>query len=112
MTVIIGGYSATIFTNVLLLWATGTMNKWLILPWIVIYSILIFALICSAPMIVIWFVWLKPDPIWSLLAFGPLLVASLLIYTYVQVMKFLGMICNDQVQKILIPDPAAQEGEL
>ena len=102
MTVIIGGYSTAIFTNVLLMWATGTGNKWLILPWIVYYILLIFALLCSAPMIIIWFVWLRPAPIWALLSLASIAVASILIYFFAKVLKFFSMICNDRV-KTLIP---------
>jgi hypothetical protein len=65
---IISIYSIGITLNSLLLWATGTSNKWLVLPWLIFYIFVIFCLFCSVPMIIIWFVWLQPAPLWALLS--------------------------------------------
>ena len=47
MAVIIGTYSIGIFTNLVLLWSSGTLNQWLVLPWLLYYMLIIFACLCS-----------------------------------------------------------------
>ena len=47
MAVIIGTYSIGIFTNLVLLWSSGTLNQWLVLPWLLYYMLVIFACLCS-----------------------------------------------------------------
>jgi hypothetical protein len=47
MTAIVSGYSFGIMFNVLLLWATATENKWMVLPWLIYYVLVIFVILCS-----------------------------------------------------------------
>ena len=47
MTAIVSVYSFGIMFNVLLLWATATENKWMVLPWLIFYVLVIFVILCS-----------------------------------------------------------------
>ena len=87
-------YTITIMTNVSLLWATATENRWLILPWLFVYILVIFGIFCSAPMIIIWFVWLQPEPVWALLSLLSIALGAILVYFWHVVNSFFIDICN------------------
>ena len=96
MTFIIGVYSLGILTNLILLWSSGTQNQLLILPWLTFYLLTIFACFCSAPMIIIWFIWLQPEPIWALLSLAMLGIGFVLMYFWFLVKSFFVWICDEK----------------
>ena len=96
MTIIIGVYSLGILTNLILLWSSGTQNQLLILPWLTFYLLAIFACLCSAPMIIIWFIWLQPEPIWALLSLAMLCIGFILMYFWFLVKSFFVWLCDEK----------------
>ena len=96
MAIIIGTYSLAIFVNLLVLWSAGSLNQWLIIPWLIFYFLIIFCFICASPVIVIWFVWIQPEPIWALLSLVTLFVALILICFWILVQRFFVWVSEEK----------------
>ncbi len=63
-------------------------SRWLILPWLIFYFVVIVGLITAVPVILIWFIWLHPAPIWSLLSIIPAFLALMVTYFWLVVNGF------------------------
>ena len=96
MAIIIGSYSMAILVNLLVLWSARSLNQWLIIPWLIFYSVIIFLFICASPVIVIWFVWIQPEPIWALLSLVTLFVALILICFWIVMQKFFVWVSEEK----------------
>ena len=66
------------------------------IPWLIYYVLVIFAILCSAPIIIIWFVWLQPEPLWALLSVASISVGLILIYAWHIVNGFFIAIVNQK----------------
>ena len=56
----------------------------------------------TAPMIIIWFVWIQPAPIWALLSVPSIVISLILIYGWFIVNAFFITICDQK--KNLVTD--------
>ncbi|XP_059083183.1 uncharacterized protein LOC131880539 [Tigriopus californicus] len=86
-------------TNVLLFIGVLKEKRWWILPWLLFNMLAIVVIGFSIPLLIIWFLFISPVPILTLLAFIPLMVSFTLLVFWVHVNGYFIKLGIDEIKR-------------